>query len=710
MKKFRNSLVMAMTAGALAIVPASSTRTTQVVGRGDPDPKAIYSKNTKEFYLTAKDIAYIRPGLKITVNSITINSGLHPVVDVTYTDDLDQPLDRNGKVTAGPISMSLILAWYDAGARQYTSYTTRQRTSAPESQNPGVTVTQAAADSGGTWNDLDIGHSIYTFKTALPAGYDQTITTTLGIYATRNMAGIQDKNYYDNVEQDFVPNGAAVTQVWDEIANSACNTCHNPLSAHGGSRQDLKLCVLCHSPQTVNPDSGNTVDFKVMVHKIHMGESLPSVANGIPYYFYGRGEITDFSEVAFPQDIRNCTTCHAPPATQNTTWYTYPSQAACGACHDNINWTTGENHPAGVQPDSSCASCHQPVGDREWDASVQGAHTVPYESTQLKGLNAQIVSVTNTAPGQKPVVTFKLTENDGTILPPGPFTSNLNVLMGGPTTDYAINPYRERADGAAFDGTNATYTMKAAIPADATGTWAFSIEARRTVNLDPHPNDQTTFTEGAMNPVAYAAVDGGDARAAARGRRSRQLQHVPRKARPPRRAAAQHRRVRDVPQPQRERRLPPAGRRRPARVDRLQAHDPPHPHGRGAHADLHDLRVRHPPQRQQLQPRPLSGRPPRLRQVPHRRNPAGQREPAPGTARHADAARLVHPDAAQRGSLPRLPRHAARGRPRIRHDGALRRSLRRLPRRRNRLRGRQGSRSVGAVARPLLLLREGDRE
>ena len=127
MKKFRNSLVMAMTAGALAIVPASSTRTTQVVGRGDPDPKAIYSKNTKEFYLTAKDIAYIRPGLKITVNSITINSGLHPVVDVTYTDDLDQPLDRAGKVTAGPISMNLILAWYDAGERQYTSYTTRTR-------------------------------------------------------------------------------------------------------------------------------------------------------------------------------------------------------------------------------------------------------------------------------------------------------------------------------------------------------------------------------------------------------------------------------------------------------------------------------------------------------------------------------------------------------------------------------------------------------
>ena len=226
--------------------------------------------------------------------------------------------------------------------------TTRTRVGAG-SPVEGVPVTQAAADeksatnpNGGTWNDIDLGHSIYTFGTALPADYDTTITTTLGIYATRNMTGIQDKSYYDNVEQDFVPNGATVTEVWDEIANSACNTCHNPLSAHGGSRQDVKLCVLCHSPQTLDANTHQTADFKVLVHKIHMGENLPSVQAGIPYKWGN----TDFSEVVFPQDIRNCTTCHAPPATQNTTWYTNPSQAACGACHDNINWTTGEGHPA----------------------------------------------------------------------------------------------------------------------------------------------------------------------------------------------------------------------------------------------------------------------------------------------------------------------------------------------------------------------------
>ncbi len=52
--------------------------------------------------------------------------------------------------------------------------------------------------------------------------------------------------------------------------------------------------------------------------------------------------------------------------------------------------------------------------------------------------------------------------------------------------------------------------MKAPVPANATGTWAFSIEARHTVNLDPHPNNQTTVTEGAFNPVYYASVDGSD--------------------------------------------------------------------------------------------------------------------------------------------------------------------------------------------------------
>jgi hypothetical protein len=512
----RGTLVTAMTAGALLILPMSNGRVTRAVSRTGAapsnDPKTLYTPQQKEFWLSEDEFGYIRPGLKITVNSITINDALHPVVDINYTDDMGQPLDRKGQITAGPLAINMVLAWWDAGQRQYTSYTTRQRVGAAGTPYAGVAVTQAAADiqksanapNGGTWNDVDLGHSIYTFGTSLPAGYDKTITTTLGIYSTRNMAGIQDKNYFYDLEQDFVPSGAEVTQVWDEIANSACNTCQNPLSAHGGSRYDIKLCVLCHSPQTVDANDHKTADFKVLVHKIHMGENLPSVQGGTPYKWGN----TDFSEVAFPQDIRNCATCHAAPATQASVWYTYPARAACASCHDDIDWVTGANHPGGPQAnDDACASCHQPVGSREWDASVQGAHTVPYKSTQLQGLNAEILSVTDTAPGQHPTVNFRLTNNDGTILAPTPFAANLNVLMGGPTTDYAINPFRERADGATFNGSVASYTMTHPVPDNATGTWAFSIEARRTVTLDPHPTDAPTFTEGAFNPVFYASVD-----------------------------------------------------------------------------------------------------------------------------------------------------------------------------------------------------------
>ena len=127
-------------------------------------------------------------------------------------------------------------------------------------------------------------------------------------------------------------------------------------------------------------------------------------------------------------------------------------------------------------------------------------------------MNAQIVSVSNTAPGQKPTVSFQLTQNDGSVVLPSSLGSNLNVLMGGPTADYAVNPFRERADGAtAGAGGLFSYTFSNAIPATATGTWTFSIEARRTVNLDPHPSDTTTFTEAAFNPIFDASVDGSPA-------------------------------------------------------------------------------------------------------------------------------------------------------------------------------------------------------
>src|SRR4029077_9753585 len=80
------------------------------------------------------------------------------------------------------------------------------------------------------------------------------------------------------------------------------------------------------------------------------------------------------------------------------------------------------------------------------------------------------------------------------------------------TTDYSIPPQiRERADGATASGTNYSYTFNTPIPADATGTWGFSIEARLTVTLNPAPPDTTTARDSAFNPVFSAAVTDAEA-------------------------------------------------------------------------------------------------------------------------------------------------------------------------------------------------------
>jgi OmcA/MtrC family decaheme c-type cytochrome len=490
------------------VAPGSRDGTRVVAPRGRQ-----YTPWQKEFYLTKDEADYVRPGFNITVNSITIPADRRPVVDLFFADDLGQALDRLGQVTPGPLSTSFVIAWWDPANRYYTSYINKTETAAPPSTMVGATATQATSDSGGTYTDLALGHSTYKFGKALPPGFDQTKTTTLGIYATRNTTDIVGKNYYANVEYDFRPDGGTVTDIWDKIANTACNTCHNPLAAHGGSRQDVKLCVLCHNAGTTDADTGNTVDFRVMIHKIHRGSSLPSVVAGTPYQIIGfQQSVNDFSTVAFPQDIRNCATCHAAPASQAANWYSFPSRVACGACHDDVNFTTGTGHVGGPQADDSqCAGCHVISAPGVYDgidAPIEAAHWVPYKSDQLHGLKMTILSVANASPGKKPVVTFQVADKNGVSLDPRPFDT-LQFTMGGPTTDYGVLPISEDARaGTAFDGTTATYTFQSVIPASATGTWVITSDVELAVVIT-RPNALppiTDFTESPLNPIYYVAI------------------------------------------------------------------------------------------------------------------------------------------------------------------------------------------------------------
>jgi OmcA/MtrC family decaheme c-type cytochrome len=292
--------------------------------------------------------------------------------------------------------------------------------------------------------------------------------------------------------------------------------------------------VLCHTEKSFDTASGNTIDMKVMTHKIHRGANLQNVKAGKPYFIASSN--ADFSKAAFPQDIRNCTTCHMPGAKNADNWKTAPSRAACGSCHDDIDWATGKSttggkgHVAGPQTnDNTCKACHQPDSGKEFDASVVGAHVIPNDSKQLRGVKFAIVDVKDTKPGQNPTVTFNIKDKDGKTIDPKDFNS-LSLVMAGPTTDYAkywseslvISATISTRAKDAGSG-NYAYTFTNPVPADAKGSFAMSMQGYINTSLKKADGTPVLGADGktplvvrdvGYNPVFYFPVT--DARAVAR--------------------------------------------------------------------------------------------------------------------------------------------------------------------------------------------------
>jgi len=209
---------------------------------------APLSKHQKAFYADANLVAFVRPGLVINVTSAQIAQDGSISVVFSLTDPKGAPLDRTGVATPGPISLNFIAANIPKGQEQYVDYITRSATGAVSG-----TVTQAAAESNGVFTSSGNGYR-YAFTTHAPSGFDQTTTHTIGIYASRDLTEFGLGTDYASTTFNFVPNGSAVTLVRDVIRTPSCNRCHDQLSAHGGSRRGIEMCVLCHTPQTTDPD------------------------------------------------------------------------------------------------------------------------------------------------------------------------------------------------------------------------------------------------------------------------------------------------------------------------------------------------------------------------------------------------------------------------------------------------------------------------
>jgi len=248
----------------------------------------------------------------------------------------------------------------------------------------------------------------------------------------------------ENAVYTFRPVDGATDNIFSReiVSTERCNECHNQLRIHG-SRVKTEFCVTCHNPGTWDPN-GETADFKVMIHKIHRGEGLPS---GDDYEIGGH----DYSTVVFPQDIRNCDKCHQysdPDTLQGDNWKTNPSIQACGSCHDDKNfskdgsaWAPSPDpagHSGGIMTDNSnCATCHVDPG-AVFTSIVEG-HTIPAKVEAEKfTFNIQDVSG-----GATPSIQISVTNPKNGDLPydlsSDPFTGSgarLALVIGWGMTDF----------------------------------------------------------------------------------------------------------------------------------------------------------------------------------------------------------------------------------------------------------------------------------
>jgi len=233
-------------------------------------------------------------------------------------------------------------------------------------------MAERASTEGGVFTDNGDGTYSYKFSfnfravtdpvTDAPIAYEPSLTHRIAMQVSDNVT---------NAIYDFIPNNQNATpDSYKIVANVSCNECHEKFGFHGGDRVAVDYCVTCHNPGSTDANSGNTVDFKVMIHKIHSGENNPEVEAGGEYAIWGfRNTKHDYSDVLYPQDTVNCTKCHDgtdPETPDGDNWKNEPSEAACSSCHEAppnfADLTAAEIEAAHVTPNSTPNNPNLPPG------------------------------------------------------------------------------------------------------------------------------------------------------------------------------------------------------------------------------------------------------------------------------------------------------------------------------------------------------------
>jgi len=119
---------------------------------------------------------------------------------------------------------------------------------------------------------------------------------------------------------------------------------------------------ICHNPTLTDSVSQQSVSFATQIHSIHRGENLAN-----PYIL----GTTNYQEIRFPGDLRDCSTCHINNSYQVDNVgavasvaspggfmpATGPIAAACQGCHDD-KATASHALANTTSIGESCATCH----------------------------------------------------------------------------------------------------------------------------------------------------------------------------------------------------------------------------------------------------------------------------------------------------------------------------------------------------------------
>jgi OmcA/MtrC family decaheme c-type cytochrome len=328
------------------------------------------------------------PGINVVLTKVAGVAGQKPTVSFTVKNNAGAGIPMSFiTANSGSLSLTMTGPTTDYGAVSFGTDTTA---------TPGY-VTEAAVAGSQCDNG---GNCSYTFTHAIPAtakgtyaiGVEARLSATLMSGTTEQQTTTYSAH---NSVIDFSVDGSTVTPRRTVVSMANCNKCHADLELHGGLRNDVTYCPVCHNPSntdfTTRPSATVAADkalppqginFALMVHKIHSGVNM--AAYGATYIVVGHGgSHNDFSNTLYPamtptggvSDTTICEMCHVPSTENNDPIGklavtdpqglenpTPATTSACTSCHlDTASYAHADTN-TDAKFGESCSVCHGAAG------------------------------------------------------------------------------------------------------------------------------------------------------------------------------------------------------------------------------------------------------------------------------------------------------------------------------------------------------------